>query len=83
MVLIWSGVASVESLSNKRPYIVVGCFVFGMLLTPPDPFSQSMLAIPMWMLFEVGLLFGRIGRKKPQDEEAESETLPATDGDKS
>ncbi len=81
MVLIWSGVASVESLSSKRPYIVVGCFVFGMLLTPPDPFSQSMLAIPMWMLFEVGLLFGRIGRKKKKEaeetsEESEEETLP-------
>ncbi|PIE41455.1 MAG: twin-arginine translocase subunit TatC [Gammaproteobacteria bacterium] len=62
MVLIWTGVASVKSLSEKRPYIIVGCFVFGMLLTPPDPFSQLMLAIPMWMLFESGLLFGRIGK---------------------
>lgn len=77
MMLIWSGVTSVESLSSKRPYIVVGCFVFGMLLTPPDPFSQSMLAIPMWMLFEVGLLFGRLGRKK----RAEEETLPSSDQD--
>ena len=64
MLMIWSGVTTVKSLSEKRPYIVVGCFVFAMLLTPPDPFSQSMLAIPMWMLFEIGLLFGRMGGKK-------------------
>jgi len=60
MLLIWSNISSVASLSEKRPYIVVGCFVFGMLLTPPDPFSQAMLAIPMWVLFEMGLLFGRL-----------------------
>ena len=71
MLVIWSGAATVASLSEKRPYIVVGCFVFGMLLTPPDPFSQSMLAIPMWALFEVGLLFGRLidSSKKEQAEE--------------
>jgi len=78
MLVIWSGAATVSSLSEKRPYIVVGCFIFGMLLTPPDPFSQSMLAIPMWMLFEVGLLFGRLvdkskKEKKEQDQE-EAET---------
>ncbi|MCG8313382.1 MAG: twin-arginine translocase subunit TatC [Pseudomonadales bacterium] len=71
MVLIWSGVASVETLSKQRPYIVVGCFIFGMLLTPPDPFSQSMLAIPMWMLFEVGLLFGRLGGKSKKNIDTE------------
>lgn len=72
MLLIWSGISSAEALSAKRPYIVVFCFIFGMLLTPPDPFSQSMLAIPMWMLFEVGLLFGRLvekSKKEKQDEE--------------
>ena len=77
MLVIWSGAATVASLSDKRPYIVVGCFIFGMLLTPPDPFSQSMLAIPMWMLFEVGLLFGRLvdkSKKDKQEQETEAET---------
>ena len=44
--------------AKVRPYVVVGCFVVGMVLTPPDIFSQTLLAVPMWMLFETGLLFG-------------------------
>jgi len=71
IILILSGVTTVKDLSSKRPYVILFCFVFGMLLTPPDPFSQSMLALPMWMLFEVGLLIGRlIKRNKPEDEES-------------
>ena len=71
-LLIWTGIASVESLSAKRPYIVLGCFVIGMLLTPPDVFSQTLLAVHMWMLYEVGLLFGRlIQRKKADDEDSD------------
>ncbi|MGB3622096.1 twin-arginine translocase subunit TatC [Ketobacter sp. MCCC 1A13808] len=64
MLLIWSGITDVQDLSKKRPYVILFCFVFGMLLTPPDPFSQSMLAIPMWLLFEVGLLLGRVVKKR-------------------
>lgn len=63
-LLIWTGATTVESLSQKRPYIILGCFVIGMLLTPPDVFSQSLLAIPMWLLYEVGLLFGRLVKRK-------------------
>ena len=59
VILIWSGVTTADALAKKRPYIIVGCFVFGMLLTPPDVISQSLLALPMWMLFECGVLFGR------------------------
>ncbi len=69
MLLIWSGATSVQALSKKRPYVILGCFVFGMLLTPPDPFSQSMLAIPMWLLFELGLLFGRLIRQRKRTNE--------------
>ncbi|NVJ59009.1 MAG: twin-arginine translocase subunit TatC [Gammaproteobacteria bacterium] len=57
MLLIWSGTTTVQSLKEKRPYIVVGAFVVGMLLTPPDAISQTLLALPMWLLFELGLLF--------------------------
>ena len=60
VIMIWSGVTTADDLARKRPYIIVGCFIFGMLLTPPDIISQSLLAIPMWILFEVGVLFGRL-----------------------
>mgnify|MGYP001040369211 CR=1 FL=1 len=60
VLMIWAGVTSADNLARKRPYIIVGCFVFGMLLTPPDIISQSLLAIPMWILFEFGIFFGRI-----------------------
>lgn len=72
LLLIWSGITTAEKLTSKRPFIVVGCFVIGMLLTPPDMISQSLLALPMWLLFEVGVLMGRILVKKSDvDDEPE------------
>jgi sec-independent protein translocase protein TatC len=68
-ILIWVGVAEPDSLAEKRPYVIVGCFVVGMLLTPADPFTQSMLAVPMWLLFEVGILAGRLIRKRQAEGE--------------
>jgi len=59
IVLVWSGIATRESLASKRPYVVVAAFVIGMLLTPPDVISQTLLAVPMWLLYELGLLFSR------------------------
>jgi sec-independent protein translocase protein TatC len=70
VLLVWTGASSVESLTSKRPYIVVGCFVFGMLLTPPDVISQILLAMPMWLLFEIGILFARSLGSKDADDEA-------------
>lgn len=70
-LLIASGVTTVEKLSAKRPYIVVGCFVFGMLLTPPDVISQALLAFPMWLLFEAGLILARLNRKNSKKAAAE------------
>ena len=72
-LLILSGATTVESLSKKRPYIVLGSFVVGMLLTPPDVISQSLLAIPMYLLYEVGLLFGRLVRKRRAEADAEDQ----------
>ncbi|MAT93870.1 MAG: twin-arginine translocase subunit TatC [Halioglobus sp.] len=63
MLLIWAGITTPEALAKKRPYIIVGCFVFGMLLTPPDVISQSLLALPMWLLFEVGVYCGKFMRR--------------------
>lgn len=66
LLMVWSGLTSVESLSRKRPYIIVGCFVVGMLLTPPDVISQVLLAVPTWILFELGIVFGRVvERRRP------------------
>ena len=67
VLLIWAGITTPEDLAKKRPYIIVGCFIFGMLLTPPDIISQSLLAIPMWILFEIGVLFGRFIQPRDQD----------------
>ncbi|RUO80006.1 twin-arginine translocase subunit TatC [Idiomarina tyrosinivorans] len=64
ILLIWSGVTSVESLRNKRPYVIVAAFAIGMLLTPPDVISQTLLAVPMWLLFELGLLVASLYRKR-------------------
>lgn len=75
-IFIWAGIAEPESLTEKRPYVVVACFVVGMLLTPADPFTQSMLAIPMWMLFEVGIVAGKMIRKKQAEEEADQQNSP-------
>lgn len=59
LVLCWTGATTPARLKEKRPYIIVGAFVIGMLLTPPDIISQTLLAIPMLVLFELGLLFAR------------------------
>ena len=64
VLLIWSGVTTPQALASKRPYIIVGCFVLGMLLTPPDVISQALLAVPMWLLFEVGVYFGRFVQRR-------------------
>jgi sec-independent protein translocase protein TatC len=64
VIMIWAGITTPDALAKKRPYIVVGCFIFGMLLTPPDIISQSLLALPMWALFEVGVFFGRFIKRR-------------------
>ncbi|MEY1662953.1 twin-arginine translocase subunit TatC [Isoalcanivorax beigongshangi] len=69
VLMVATGISTVESLSEKRPYIIVGCFVVGMFLTPPDVISQTLLAIPMWMLFEIGLLVSRWVRPREAEPE--------------
>lgn len=64
VILSWLGTVNADNLAKKRPYVFVLCFVVGMLLTPPDIISQALLAIPMWLLFEVGILFGRVVSNK-------------------
>lgn len=59
LVLVLAGITTPAELAGKRPYVIVGAFFIAMFLTPPDAISQTLLAIPMWMLFELGLLFSR------------------------
>ena len=63
-VLIMTGVTTVEALSNARSYVIVAAFIVGMLLTPPDVISQILLAIPVWLLFELGLLMSTFVSKR-------------------
>ncbi|MBU2985323.1 twin-arginine translocase subunit TatC [Saccharophagus degradans] len=73
VMLIAAGVISPQKLANKRPYVIVGCFVIGMLLTPPDIISQALLAIPMWILFETGIFFGRLVVRNQKAAESEEQ----------
>ncbi|EHD19674.1 MULTISPECIES: Sec-independent protein translocase subunit TatC [Brenneria] len=74
VLLCWSGVVTPEDLKKKRPYMLVGAFVVGMLLTPPDVFSQTLLALPMYLLFEIGVFCSRFyvgkGRRAETEEPA-------------
>ena len=80
VLLVWIGVVDVKYLKKIRPYVIIGCFVVGMVLTPPDIFSQTLLAVPMWLLFEVGVLFGGLIRKRsaPVQADEPDDQPPAT-----
>ncbi len=69
IVMVWTGLVTPAQLAEQRPYVIVGAFIIGMFLTPPDAVSQTMLAIPMWLLFEIGLLFSRIFARKSDVED--------------
>ena len=83
VLLCWMGITSPEDLRKKRPYVLVGAFVVGMLLTPPDVFSQTLLAIPMYCLFEIGVFFARFytGKRLTRDEDAAAEGASQAVGD--
>jgi len=68
-ILIAAGITTADKLGKKRPYIIIGAFVIGMFLTPPDVISQSLLAVPIWPLFELGLIASRLFLKGRAEEE--------------
>ena len=83
VALILTGMVSVDKLKHARPYVVVGAFVIGMLLTPPDIISQTLLAVPMWLLYEAGVIIGDLVKKrrdiaKAEREAAEEEAFQAS-----
>ena len=73
VLLAKTGLSSARSMARKRPYVIVGCFVIGMLLTPPDIISQIMLALPAWVLFEFGIILAGMVEKPREEEEGEEE----------
>ncbi|HEY5763428.1 MAG TPA: twin-arginine translocase subunit TatC [Rhodocyclaceae bacterium] len=73
IVLVRVGMVSVEKLKEIRPYVIVGAFVIGAIFTPPDVISQVMLAVPMWLLYELGIVMARVvGTRAGADKEAPS-----------
>ena len=75
ILLVAMGMTTPEQLATKRPYVIVGVFVAGMLLTPPDIISQTLLAIPMWILYEAGIFFSRFFQRRGKaDQEAKEDT---------
>lgn len=75
LLMVWTGVTTRAALAEKRPYIVVGAFILGMLLTPPDVISQTLLAVPMWLLFELGLALSRFYQPKTEQQENQEQQL--------
>lgn len=67
MLLVITGITTTEKLGKARPYVFLGAFVVGMLLTPPDVISQTMLAVPVYLLYEMGILMSRLVSKKPTE----------------
>ena len=72
VILSWMGLVNPTQLAKRRPYVFVICFVLGMLLTPPDIISQTLLAIPMWLLFELGIAFSKIIKPESIEKSAAS-----------
>jgi sec-independent protein translocase protein TatC len=73
LLMVWTGVTTRAELAEKRPYIIVGAFILGMLLTPPDVLSQTLLAVPMWLLFELGLALSRFYQPATTDNTEEKQ----------
>jgi sec-independent protein translocase protein TatC len=68
VLLALTGIISVEKLTKARGYVIIGIFVVAAILTPPDPISQTLMAVPMWLLYELGLIMARVMVSKPEDE---------------
>ncbi|MBI5039789.1 MAG: twin-arginine translocase subunit TatC [Gammaproteobacteria bacterium] len=77
-VLVLLGMTTPEALVEKRPYVIVGAFVIGAILTPPDAVTQTLLAVPMWLLFELGVLMARLFAKRKDGAETETSDDNAT-----
>ena len=81
VILVKLGITNPKNLAKKRPYIIIGAFIVGMLMTPPDIFSQTLLAVPVWLLFELGLYCSRF--IKVEDEDEDEDALDEEDAEQS
>ena len=72
VLLVWTGLTSIDKLSKARPYVFLGAFVVGMFLTPPDIISQTLLAVPVYLLYECGIIMSRVFTKKNKESETAS-----------
>ena len=82
ILLIMFGATTIENLKKNRPYVGIGAFILGMLLTPPDIISQTLIAIPMWLLFEAGLIFAPLFTRKEVESEPEPDDTDPSNPDK-
>jgi sec-independent protein translocase protein TatC len=82
VLLVISGVVTPKGLAAKRPYIIIGCFAVALFITPPDPFSQTMLAIPMCLLYEAGIIASRMVYR-PSDDENDADNADKSAAQKS
>jgi len=82
ILLIMFGVTTIEKLKSNRPYVIIGAFILGMLLTPPDIISQVLIAIPMWLLFEAGLIFAPMFKRQEKPIDDNDPTKPTSTSDK-
>ncbi len=78
VMLVWSGLVSLEVLGKARAYVFLGAFVMGMLLTPPDAISQTLLAVPVYLLYEAGLILAKVLGKQ-DDVSANADKSDSTD----
>lgn len=76
ILLVVAGLTTPDKLAAARPYVIVGAFIVGMLLTPPDVISQTMLAIPMWFLYEIGIIASKIIMKRRRMETRAEQKTP-------
>lgn len=80
IILVLMGIVTPAQLVEKRPYVIVGAFVIGMILSPPDVISQTLLAVPMWLLFELGVIVARILVRRKDAREAAAATTASAAG---
>lgn len=79
-VLVWSGLIKLETLCKNRSYVFLGAFVIGMFITPPDVISQTLVAIPMYLLYEAGIFMARVMLPAPASE-SDSGSVAGTPSD--
>jgi sec-independent protein translocase protein TatC len=76
VLIVWTGLTTTEKLAKARPYVFLGAFIVGMFLTPPDVISQTLLAVPVYLLYELGIIMARLFTSKPEEAEAVTTTEP-------